>query len=192
MDIGERIKRVRKEKNMTQKQLADKLHISYVNVSQLENGHRSPSVETINKLAGALGVSAAYLAGMTDDPGLFLNEQLREARKGKGMTQQDMADQLEISLEDYQRIESGQFDTRFLIQTNRGKVPEETILKQVSEILEVRIKLIEDAEPYASLPARLNHAFNQLNDQGQEKAVEYTEDLAENPKYKKDDTNAET
>lgn len=57
MTIGERIKAARKKAGMTQKQLAEKLNISYVNISQLENNQRTPGYETIRRIADALGVS---------------------------------------------------------------------------------------------------------------------------------------
>ena len=40
---------------MTQKELGNKLKISYVNISQLENDQRAPGFETIQRIAAALG-----------------------------------------------------------------------------------------------------------------------------------------
>lgn len=37
-----------------------------------------------------------------------MRENLRKARKEKGLTQQDVADKIGVSLRQYQRIESGQ------------------------------------------------------------------------------------
>ena len=61
MTIGERIKAAREEKSMTQTQLADKLNISYVNISQLETGARDPKAGTLAKIAAALEVDIRYL-----------------------------------------------------------------------------------------------------------------------------------
>jgi len=55
--IGQLIKEARKKKQMTQKQLAEKLGISYVNISQLENNQRTPKYETLKYIAAALGVN---------------------------------------------------------------------------------------------------------------------------------------
>lgn len=56
MTIGELIKTTRKRAGMTQKQLAEKLGVSYVNISQLENDQRTPKYETVLSIAAALGV----------------------------------------------------------------------------------------------------------------------------------------
>ena len=59
MEIGEKIKLYRMEKGMTQKELADALNISYVNISQWERGKRNPKIETLQKIAEILGISTA-------------------------------------------------------------------------------------------------------------------------------------
>ncbi|MCH5261201.1 MAG: helix-turn-helix transcriptional regulator [Lachnospiraceae bacterium] len=56
MTTGERIRTARKNANMTQAELAQKLGISYVGVSQWENGLRQPKYETLKKIADAIGV----------------------------------------------------------------------------------------------------------------------------------------
>lgn len=56
MTIGERIKKIREEKGMTQQQVADKIGISYQNVSQYERGIRTPKSSSLRKIADALGV----------------------------------------------------------------------------------------------------------------------------------------
>lgn len=61
MSTGQLIKAARKARNMTQKQLAEKLNVSYVNISQLENNQRIPGVDTIQRIATALGVGVHEL-----------------------------------------------------------------------------------------------------------------------------------
>lgn len=56
MTTGQLIKKARKKAGMTQKQLAEKLGISYVNISQLENDQRTPKYKTVLSMAAALGV----------------------------------------------------------------------------------------------------------------------------------------
>ena len=55
--IGNTIAQYRKEIGMTQKELADVLHISYQAVSKWESGVSLPTVEMLCEIAGALGVS---------------------------------------------------------------------------------------------------------------------------------------
>lgn len=61
MPIGEKIKYWRKKRNMTQAALAEKLLITPSNISQIENGSRSPTIATIEQIADALGIDVAEL-----------------------------------------------------------------------------------------------------------------------------------
>lgn len=63
MTVGERIRQARKEAGLTQKQLADKLGISPVNISQIENGRgkRGPAAATLRKIATALNITVSDL-----------------------------------------------------------------------------------------------------------------------------------
>lgn len=56
MAIGEQIKAARKKVGITQAELANRLGISYVGVSQWENGLRKPKYETKKRIANALGL----------------------------------------------------------------------------------------------------------------------------------------
>ena len=62
MTTGQLIKAARIKAGLTQGQLADKLNISFVNISQWENGARNPKIETLKKIADALGVEVWELA----------------------------------------------------------------------------------------------------------------------------------
>ena len=55
--IGENIKRVRKEKNLTQKELAEKVGTTQQNLAQYENGKRNPKIGTVSRIASALKVN---------------------------------------------------------------------------------------------------------------------------------------
>ena len=57
------VRRLRSKKGISQKALADKVGISVSYVSMLERGQRSPPLETIEKMAKALGVPPASLLG---------------------------------------------------------------------------------------------------------------------------------
>lgn len=54
--LGKKIKDARKGMGLTQKQLADRLGTSPQNLAQYENGKRQPKLETLGKIASALGV----------------------------------------------------------------------------------------------------------------------------------------
>ncbi len=57
------VRRLRARKRLSQKALADRVGISVSYVSMLERGQRSPPLETVEKMARALGVSPASLLG---------------------------------------------------------------------------------------------------------------------------------
>ncbi|MBU3208034.1 helix-turn-helix domain-containing protein [Clostridium algidicarnis] len=56
MSIGDRIKKLRKDNNFTQIELAEKAGISEIAIRKYENGGRSPKYGTIIKIAEALNV----------------------------------------------------------------------------------------------------------------------------------------
>jgi transcriptional regulator with XRE-family HTH domain len=57
------VRRLRAKKKLSQKALADKVGISVSYVSMLERGQRSPPLETIEKMAKALGVPPSAMLG---------------------------------------------------------------------------------------------------------------------------------
>lgn len=71
MDISkicERIKERRKELNMTQKDLADAMHVSNQLISKWETGESVPSLEYLQQLSEALQTSASALMGESAVP----------------------------------------------------------------------------------------------------------------------------
>ena len=113
MTNGQLLKKARKQANLSQKELAEKLNVSASMIGQYENDLRNPKFETLKKIATALNV----------DP---------------------------FSLMD--------FDT-------------------TSDYLCDRIN---------NRAKYLLESFDQLNDEGQCKAVERVEELTEIPKYQKE------
>lgn len=61
MTVGENIKRIRKEKGLTQKTLGELCGINEANIRKYENGKQNPKIETVDKIASALGVHIADL-----------------------------------------------------------------------------------------------------------------------------------
>ena len=70
VEFGEKLRRLRTEKNLTQKQLAAMIGVKNSVISFYELGDRIPSPEVIKKLAAALHVSADYLLGIDRQPTL--------------------------------------------------------------------------------------------------------------------------
>ena len=64
VEFGDKLRQLRKEKNLTQKQLADLIGVKNSVISFYELNERVPSPEVVKKLAVALHVSADYLLGI--------------------------------------------------------------------------------------------------------------------------------
>lgn len=59
--IGDKIKQIRKQAGLTQKELAEQLGTTQQNLAQYENGKRRPKIETIEKIADALKIPVGHL-----------------------------------------------------------------------------------------------------------------------------------
>lgn len=68
------IKRLRNAYNLSQKKLADTLHVSKQTVSNWENGNIAPSVEMLMKIAAFFRVSTDFLLGLDDKAYLDISE----------------------------------------------------------------------------------------------------------------------
>ena len=62
MTFGEKLRNLRKEQNLSVKQLAELSGLSVVQISHYENNHHVPNAININKLSSALGCSYETLA----------------------------------------------------------------------------------------------------------------------------------
>lgn len=65
--IGERIKRVRKDKKLTQKEVCDTLEMPQPNLSLYETGETRPPLSFLIAFAKEYDVSIDYLVGITDN-----------------------------------------------------------------------------------------------------------------------------
>ena len=65
-NFGKRLRELRRSRNLSQKDLADQLSISFQSVSKWENGSSFPSISLIPAIAGILKVSCDLLIGHED------------------------------------------------------------------------------------------------------------------------------
>lgn len=102
----ERLKQLRKQANLTQKEISEKLGISQPQYARTENGGRAPSKETLELLSSFFGVSIDYLLGKTDNPSRGFETDLEEALdnalsfNGKPMSDNDR-EKIKAYLTDY-------------------------------------------------------------------------------------------
>lgn len=69
MEIGTKIKELRVEYRLKQKELAAKIHIAANTLSQFETGKANPGYDVLIMLADFFEVSVDYLLGRADEAG---------------------------------------------------------------------------------------------------------------------------
>jgi transcriptional regulator with XRE-family HTH domain len=67
MNLGENIKKTRKDKGLQQKQVALEIGVDQSNYNKIENGKREPSVSILMHLAGLFDVTLDYLVNPDKD-----------------------------------------------------------------------------------------------------------------------------
>lgn len=65
--FGKRIKELLVENGISQKELADRLHVGRTTLCEWLNNHNEPSMQTIVDIANIFDVSTDYLLGRTED-----------------------------------------------------------------------------------------------------------------------------
>lgn len=157
--FGQNLKRIRTEKMLSQKELAQLLGVTHFVVSSYERDQRKPKPETIERYAFALGCSVYDLLSEDDIYYKLDSEQKREVT--------DLANTLHLN-------EEGIRDTIKLVKEPLG-YPNYFSEQQI------------DISVNGSEISLLN-AYNALNEEGQQKAKQYIFDLAQIPQYLKDDS----
>lgn len=107
--IGNRIKQLRKEHNLTQNQFASLFGVYDSTISQYENGKREPEYNTVIKIANKFNVSIDWLLGRVENKDLVklevdnLPEQLRDVGVEYLMLAKEMREK-EIPPKDVRKI----------------------------------------------------------------------------------------
>ncbi len=78
MNLGEKLKQLRLEKNLTQKQIATRLGVAISAVSSYESDTRCPTFDTLIKYARIFHVSTDYLLGLEPNSTLDISDLSQE------------------------------------------------------------------------------------------------------------------
>lgn len=78
-----RLKILRKEKKLTQDELAHEIGVSKITILRWENGERQIKPEKAKQLADFFGVSVGYLLGYTNDRKIYDDERIELDYKGQ-------------------------------------------------------------------------------------------------------------
>ena len=85
VDTGERIKRIRQQRGLSQDQLAELASLNRVTIAKYESGKVEPGAQSLGRIADALEVSADDLLGRSDQGAVMSEDdimQLRERFRG--------------------------------------------------------------------------------------------------------------
>lgn len=66
MTFGKRLKTARKEKGLTQKELAALIHVKHNSISDWENDKNRPDIGTVELLCGILKITPSYIMGVKE------------------------------------------------------------------------------------------------------------------------------
>lgn len=105
MSVGENIRFYRKKAGLTQKQLADICNISVNCIKQYETNKRHPKIEYLRNISKALNVTEQDLC--TELP-KTIGQLIKEARKEKGLTQDELAEISNVNRNTIHKYEQGQ------------------------------------------------------------------------------------
>jgi transcriptional regulator with XRE-family HTH domain len=86
MEIGERLKAIREQKNLSQGDVEKRTGLLRCYISRVENGHTVPTIETIEKLARAMEVPMYALFYEAEPPASHV---LKPAATGWGSSRRD-------------------------------------------------------------------------------------------------------
>lgn len=92
--FGQRLRELRVSRGLTQAQLAEKAEVTISYITRLEAGSYAPGIDLVQKLAAALGTTAADLLPAGDQPpdaAAVLRERARELFDGL-VTSEDQAE----------------------------------------------------------------------------------------------------
>lgn len=88
IDIGVKIKNLRKGRGLTQEQLAERLNITRATVSNYEVGRRSPHISELKRIADYFGVGIDYFGIVPTDEAFDLLSRAREVFNNPAVSQE--------------------------------------------------------------------------------------------------------
>jgi transcriptional regulator with XRE-family HTH domain len=107
--VGEKLRELRKSKDLTQVQVADGINCTPAAYNRYETGERQPPVDTLAKLADYFGVSLDYLMGRAPISDSALNEYEKEfvkkLRSLPDAVKEDAMDFLDIKLKKKRKLQ---------------------------------------------------------------------------------------
>ncbi len=98
LPVGDKLRTLRNERNLSQDRLAKKVSVTRASIATYESGNRLPSLYVLVRLARALGVTTDYLLGVSSDKTSFLDV--------SGLTPKQI-ESLDLIIENYRECNGG-------------------------------------------------------------------------------------
>lgn len=153
---GELIKTARKNKGLTQKQLAEKTGLAAVTIQQYERNLRQPRLENIKKIAEALDTTVAYLMDWKEKESLsnVLAENIKTYRKNLGISKKSLSVILGKSVSYVEALENGSI------------IPSQDELQILSNCFEIPVKSFWTAQGQIIYNSKADHVAELLYKKG--------------------------
>ncbi|MDK2821405.1 MAG: hypothetical protein PWP31_1370 [Clostridia bacterium] len=131
---GERIRLLREKNGKNLSDLAEEIGISVSYLSEIERGNVYPAVDTLKKIANALGTSVKTIM----DEGSSLGNRLRQTREERGLTQAQLAEAAGVSAGLIGQIEKGKVHPSLKTLEKIGKVLDISPCYFISEDVDIK------------------------------------------------------
>ena len=200
--IGDVIKEYRTSANLTQSELASRLGVSPQIISQYERGIKKPKIETVAKIANALGVEITDFYWHSDIEQI---EHIESTLSREYSAINELA--ISVAYKEYKLKREGviitpdvrknlisdaapYFAKKFLISPKLITIDYQKAIAAI-EHLYSEIQSDVDHTFIDDCAKQLNNAFEKLNEEGNRIAIERIEELTEIPKYRYRDSESE-
>lgn len=162
---GDQIRKYRKEKGFTQKELGERCGMDEANIRKYELGNANPKLETLHRIANALNIS--YLKLVESEIVESSMKNVEEERKN--------------ILKEFVRLNNE------LKENNTPELKKQIV--NVEEQLNTNdkqiLELLYEMDNIETDKDKINKFFDTLNKNGRKKAVDYIKDLTKIPEYRK-------
>lgn len=172
MTIGERIKKIRQENGLSQRELGKKLNVSQQMIGQWETGKSNPKIETLRRIADTLEVGLWEIVELDQ---MDLDTLKQEIPKILSLyTLEDLKEFDRLATEALnENQESIQKERKTeACELFHSLLSEEWVMSQEQETTAVQLK-------------EMLRAYSRLNNAGRKEAVKRINELTEIPRYTK-------
>lgn len=209
MTIGERIKKIRQEKGLSQKELGKKINVSQQMIGQWETGKSNPKIETLRRIADTLKVGLWEIVELDQ---MDLDTRIQEIKKMVALLTPEGLEEFErLTIESLnenqesiqkEQEEAAKKAPRAYIIENGKRVEVDKPIKFTSpsrshaqtEAYELFHSLLseewimsQEQETTAVQLKKILGAYDRLNIAGRKEAVKRVDELTELPRYTRPD-----